>query len=309
MYLQTLISTTVLVLLVAQQVTTLKPSPRIDEPSRFNRNLEKSNQFKQSGDKHQDKHVERYIMRTEIEERILINEPYKSLIQTTTRFALAQSGVSRHVDIETVMDIVNDTGYMLSRPSVFSKAKKVATVAVVTALTVVFFFPNSIKHPDEVLRKGTKVFGQMFPNGILDESVIRTLGSRPDDLIERFGLASNSCREHMLCRTGQFLATTFPQSSNSLIKFAKENLSSRKYRENRYIDVFLSGFADRNCSSFVAATEEEGIKQTCIANIFDSSFDFFARCPKANSTEQEQQQQQANPKFQIVKPLSKSESD
>lgn len=210
------------------------------------------------------------MKQNEIDDRITIGEPYKSLLKTTARFALAQTQVTKHINIETAMDLLNDTSYLLSKPSTLLKAIKVAAVSAATLIATIFFFPGAHQFLEAAWQDplNTLNLDKYLTNGLQERSVLAVLGSKTDETLARVGLQDNSCRERSLCYLGEMLKCSFPQTADSLTKFATDNFSSTGIRENIYGRAFISGFVDRNCSKVGLTAAQE--THNCLGSFFSS---------------------------------------
>ena len=257
-----------LVLLVAQQVSSLQPSPRVDDGYKYANSYgsykpEKGNKKAQAYD---------FGDKTEADDRIKLQEPYKSLIQTTARFVMAQTGLARHVDIETAIDVMNDTGYALSRPSILAKVLKSAVVALATLLATAFFFPNTYKFVDTAWRDPSKLLsrlGEYLPNGINERTITGLMGAKTDDFLSKIGLAESGCRELSVCQAGELMRCALPQTTETATKFIADHFSRPLYRENNYVNAFLSGLVEQNCAKFSPNETKQG---HCFGDIFGSYF-------------------------------------
>lgn len=197
-------------------------------------------------------------------DRIHISETSKMIMQTSLRFALAQSGFTKYIDLETAMDVVNDTGFMLSKPSTLAKVIRVAVIILATIMTTAFFFPGTYKFIDATIKNPTKTINldKYLSNGIYDRSILNLLGAKVEELLARVGMDDSSCQELTVCQSAKALRCVFPQSTNGLAKLVSEHYVRPKYRQNRFVNSFYSGFVDRNCSSLAKSA-----KQNCMGTI------------------------------------------
>lgn len=210
------------------------------------------------------------ISENEIEDtRIKVSEPYKSLIQTTARFALAQSRLANLVNIDTAMTMINDTFYMLSKPSTLIRVFKVISVFFATFFTSALFFPTTQKIIDRIWRDPSDALNldRFLTNGVGEKSVLDMISSRTDEALNRVGLTNNRCRERSLCYLGEVLRCAFPMTSDALSKFSNENFSSSFYKDNRYFKAFSFGFNDQNCTRVQTDLIESG---NCIGRFFNN---------------------------------------
>lgn len=197
-------------------------------------------------------------------DRIQVSETSKMILQTSLRFALAQSGFTKYMDLETAMDIVNDTGFMLSKPSNLAKVVRFVVIALATIISTAFFFPGTYKFIDATIKDPTKNIhlDKYLSSGIYDKSIISLLGAKVDELLARVGMDDSSCQELTVCQSAKALRCVFPHSTNGLAKLVSEHYVRPKYRQNRYVNSFYSGFVDCNCSSLAKTA-----KQNCIGTI------------------------------------------
>lgn len=197
------------------------------------------------------KAAEDYI-NNEIDDRIQLHEPFKSMLQTTARFALAQTQLPNHVNIDTAMSLINKAGFMLAKPSNLAKAIRMIGSVLAIFLATSFFFPGANEFVANAWRNPAHTFNldRYLTNGISENSVFAAINSKTDETMNRIGLQRHSCREQSLCYTGEILKCTFPKTSELVTKFAKDNFSNTGFSENRYASAFLSGFVNENCTKF-----------------------------------------------------------
>jgi len=204
-------------------------------------------------------------------DRITIVEPYKSIIQTTTRFALAQTKIAKHVNIETAMNFLNDAGYFLSKPVVLFKTLKMIAVTLATLLATMFFFPGAHRFAETAINDPLEALNldRYLTNGLQERSVLAAIGSKTDETLSRVGLQDDSCRQRSLCYMGEILRCSFPHTSESVTKFASEHFSNTNIKDNVYARSFISGFVDRNCTA-IGAFETGRETQHCLSSFFNS---------------------------------------
>lgn len=270
----------VAVILVATCAEGLHPEPRIESSSGSSRQSSKSSMLfkseKISNNKKQiagdydnistdtydyaDNNNASNDIKQDID-RIQVSDTSKMLLQTSLRFALAQSGVTRYVDLETAMDVVSDTGFMLSKPSNLAKATKVVVIALATLMTSAFLFPNAYKFIDAILKDPSKQLRveKYLSNGIYDKSILNLVGAKVDELLARVGMDDSACQELTVCQSAKALRCAFPQSTNGLARLFADNYTRPRYRQNKFVNAFYSGFVDRNCTS-----ETKNTKQNCM---------------------------------------------
>ena len=207
---------------------------------------------------------------SDIDDRILIAEPYKSIIQTTTRFALAQTKITKHLNIDTAKNLLNDASYLLSRPIVLLKALKFIAVTLATFMATVFFFPGAHKFAETLWQDPTNALNldRYLTNGLQERSVLAALGSKTDETLSRVGLQDNTCRQRSLCYMGEMVKCTFPHTTETVTKFVSENFSNTGAKENVYARAFISGFVDGNCTGIGGKDSHEA--NNCLGNLFNS---------------------------------------
>lgn len=207
------------------------------------------------------------------ENRIVLTEPYKSLIQATARLAVAQSSLTDYVTVDTAMDVISDAGYALSKPSTLSRVFKAVVIAIASLAASALVLPGSlmrsldatIRNPERLLK-----LDQYLPSGLSKMNILGLLHQKNEDFMARFGLNDGVCREQTVCQVGELVRCTFPRTSNVTISFIKENLSRPKYKNNKYLNAFLSGFMEQNCS-----VENDNLPKSCASNLIKS----FTFCP------------------------------
>lgn len=193
----------------------------------------------------------------EIEQRISISEPYKLLLETTTKFALAQTKVTKVVNLDTAVRILGDLGSIALRPTVLVKLVRALASAFAVLFTTTFFFPS------------TYYFMEAVWKNPIDTLSLDKLASNADEALSRMGLRDTRCREQSICHMGEILRCSFPQTSDALIKFGSENLSNAAIKEHPYPKAFILGFVDRNCGQL---SDEVRASQSasCLSNFFNS---------------------------------------
>lgn len=208
--------------------------------------------------------------RNESDTRIVIGEPYKTMIQTATRLALAQSRVTNHINIDTAMNLIGEAAHFLSKPKVLLKTLKVAMVIFVTMLATIFVFPSAHKFAGLAWHDPASALNldRHLSNGLEARSVIEVIGSKTDQTLNRVGLESNSCRQKSICYFGEIVKCSFPTTAETLTKFASENFSGSSIKENIYARAFISGFVDRNCTAVDASGPQEA--HNCLGDFFNS---------------------------------------
>lgn len=310
MKMQVSLTTKVCILVVVLQVillagliktsSGLKPGPRIDDKGKYaaqgsridkhdklhlnnNNNVEQaatqdSDKSSLSGDKSggdsQDTNNVNQEGDYEDERRITLSEPYRSLVQTSARFAIAQTSVTNYVNIDTFMDFMSDAGYALSKVSTLIVVSKAIAIVMGTLLAVAFFIPSSvirmidalIRHPERLMH-----LERYLPNGLNEMGIIGMMNEKTEEMLSRFGLNESACREQSVCQAGEFFRCAFPRISKVGIQFISENFSRPKYRSNKYLNSFLTGFIDQNCAaSELAGSEQNTVPRNCASNFMKS---------------------------------------
>lgn len=211
------------------------------------------------------------IRQNEIEERIQVSEPFKSIFQSGARFMLAQTTLPNHVSIDTAMDYINHVAYMLSKPSTLIKSVGMAAVTIVGLLLATFLSPGFYKFLEAAWSDPINALNldRYLSNGLSERSVLDVIGSTTDEALSRVGLQDGSCRERSICYMGEMMKCTFPGVSDYLTKVASENFSSSRFHDNKYFKAFTSGFVNRNCTN-VAWSSEQGENKSCLGNFMSS---------------------------------------
>ena len=260
MQLKVVTITIVVTLLVAQQASSAQTGDAVaNQQAASNSTGENQTSFNE-------------IENNDDDQRIIIVEPYKSLLQTTTRFALAQTQVTQHMNIDTAMNLLNQIAYSLAKPIILLRVIKSIVVLLASLMTTAFFFPGAQKFLEAVWRDPNEAFqlDRYMRNGIQGRSVLAAIGSSTEETLNRVGLQDYSCRERSLCYIGEILKCSFPDSSEKVTNFVTENLSSSAGKENVYARAFVSGFVDRNCT-LVGLTNPNETKN-CLGDFFHSIF-------------------------------------
>lgn len=208
------------------------------------------------------------VQQNEIDDRIHVSEPYKTFLQTSARFALSHTKLSKHVDLETAMDLINSAGYMLSKPSVLIKTVEAVAVVIVLLLTMTFLSPSSYKFIESAWRDPANAFNldRYLSNGLNETSVLATIGSRTEDVLARVGLQAMSCQERSLCYMGEILNCTFPKTAETMTKFAKDHFPNSSIKDYRLARAFIAGFSERNCTKLPT----DGGSHSCLGNFFNT---------------------------------------
>lgn len=209
------------------------------------------------------------MMQNDIDDRIIVGEPYKSLIQTTARFALAQSKISNHVHIDTAMRVLNNASWLLAKPKNLMKVFKMIAVTMASLTATIFFFPGAWGFLRAAWEdpSNTMNLDKYLTNGISERSALSMLTSKADDALSRVGLDDSSCRERSLCYLGEILKCSFPYTSESLARIASDSFSGTNLRENVYSRAFLTGFIDHNCTKVMSEGEDS---HNCLSNFFNT---------------------------------------
>lgn len=213
----------------------------------------------------------RYEDKNEIDDRILISEPYKSLIQTTTRFALSNTQISKHVNVDIVMNFLNDAGYMLAKPIVLLSVVKAVAVIVGTLMLGVFFLPGAPQFIEAAWRNPIKAFGfkKYLSNGMYEKSVLAVLNTRTEELLARLGLDNDGCRQKSLCHVGEMIRTAMPQKSKAAVKFWRENFANIRLSDDPNFEALTSGLSNGTCSG-VSSNEVRKEVPMCVGNFMNT---------------------------------------
>lgn len=209
-----------------------------------------------------------FIRQNEIEDRINLPEVYKTVLQTSTRFMLANTKLTKHVDIDTAMDVLSSAGNMLSKPSVLIKTVEAAAVVIVVMLAVTFLSPNTYKLFEAAWRDPANMLNldRYFSDGLSEKSVLSTIGSKTEDVLARIGLQAMSCQEKSVCYVGEMLNCTFPKTAETMSKFAQDHLPNSSIKDYRLAKAFIAGFSERNCTKLPT----DGGSQSCLGNFFSA---------------------------------------
>lgn len=191
-------------------------------------------------------------------QRYILAEPFKSLVQTTTRYALAQTTMPNHMSIDTAMSLLSDVAYFLSKPINMLKAMKLVTIFIASSLGLYMvpggsdFIGSLWQNPSDALN-----LDNYLSNGLSERSVLDVVSARTDEALSSVGLEANFCREKSLCHLGEILHCFLPNTSQTIIKFARENFSSNSngLKEHPMTRAFVTGFVDRNCTRISAANQ------------------------------------------------------
>lgn len=213
---------------------------------RLSSNLRRVNKIRQDPD-----FKENEIMYNEDQPDYLLPEPYKSIAQTTTRFALAQAALPEHVTIEGAMSVLNDAFYMLARKEVLMKVFKVLSTLIASSLGAALLAPDLMR---VIWRQPSKILDldQHLHGGFSEARVMQLANSTSEQVFQSVGLEARVCRERSVCYMGEILHCWLPRSSEAIIRFAKRNFapnSGQLFRSHPLGRAFLLGFVDRNCSS------------------------------------------------------------
>lgn len=208
----------------------------------------------------------------DIDTRITLSEPYKSIIQTTTRFALSQSRITKHLNIDTAMNLLNEVARFLSKPIVLLKTLKVAAVTLATILVTLFLFPGASRFADAAWQDPVNAFNldRYLTNGLQERSILEALGSRTDETLSRVGLQDGSCRQRSLCYLGEIAKCSFPHTADTITKFVSENFAESNIKDNIYARAFISGFVDRNCTGIGTGTNNPREQHNCLGTFISS---------------------------------------
>lgn len=206
------------------------------------------------------------------EKSIDIGEPYKSLLKTTARFAIAQSKLSNHFNLDTMMNLLSDATYYLARPVILIKLLKLLVPLVFSLTITIMLVPGGHSFINSLYRDpmNTLNLDRYFTNGVSEKSVLSILGTKTDETLSRVGLQDTSCRERSLCYMGEILRCSLPTTSESITKFASENFANSEIKDYVFARAFISGFVDRNCTNIGIQENSPIENRNCLANFINS---------------------------------------
>lgn len=179
------------------------------------------------------------------DDRIQVNEPFKTMIITSTKFALAQTRLPKYMQIDTAITILNNFAYMMSKPAVLIKVVKFVGVAITTIISATFFFPQTSKWMNQMLRGKIDTL-QYLSNGLSERSIVDMVNSRSDDALNSIGLDTN-CRQRSVCLVGSLIGCAYPDA----VTFVPSRLESTGLKENIYTKAFTQGLVNRTCTNIV----------------------------------------------------------
>lgn len=198
-------------------------------------------------------------------DRIKLREPYKSLIQTGVRLSISQSKLAKHLNVDTLMDFINSSAYMLSKASTLVEVIKVVGIIMGMFLASSFFYPPLLKNlmydPIHTMHMDKFLNG----NGISERSMLGMLSSSTDNFLNSIGLRDNTCRERSLCYAGDIMKCLLPNTAEAITKFASDNFSNVGLSEHKYVKAFATGFVDRNCGKMFGNGNNS---HSCFSSIF-----------------------------------------
>lgn len=180
-------------------------------------------------------------------DRIRFKEPYKSLIQTTVRLSLSQSSLANHLNIDSIMDVINRTAYTMSKASTLIKVMKIAAIVMGLLLSSLLLYPPLLKNlmhdPMHLIH-----FEKFLNNGTNEKSILGMLSSTTDNFLNTIGFRDYTCRERSLCYAGEVLRCSFPNTAEAVTKFASSNFSNISLSDHKYVKAFVTGFLEKNCA-------------------------------------------------------------
>lgn len=200
----------------------------------------------------------------------LLPEPVKTIVQATTRFALAQTSVTRHLTIDGAMSILNDAFYLLARPAVLVKVMKFFSAMLASSLGASLFMPELMdiiwrRPPTSLLQLDSHLYGNLI------ESRAMHLTSPNANLITTSDLQESenaiaSCHEKSVRYLSETLDCMMPQTSRALICFVRNNFASslETMRSHGLGRAFASGFKDYNCTLASKTTTTQSKRSTQI---------------------------------------------
>lgn len=184
----------------------------------------------------------------------LLPEPVKTIVQATTRFALAQTSVTRHLTIDGAMSIINDAFYLLARPAVLVKVMKFLSALLASSLGASLFLPELMdliwhKPPTSLLQLDSHLYGNLIESRAMhflssSASNGHFMDSEPNST------DSQSCHEKAIRSLSETMDCLMPQTSKALICFFRNNFASslETIRAHNLGRAFASGFKDYNCT-------------------------------------------------------------
>lgn len=183
---------------------------------------------------------------------LVMAEPYKSLLQFTTRLALTRTNLSKHIDLDNAMSLLSDVAYFLSKPSHLMLAVKLVSVFVVSSLGLSFLLPGGSRFVESVWQDPSNSLDldRYLSNGTSEQSVLEVVNARTDEAWSRVGDEARLCRQVSMCHFGEILHCFLPRTSKMVIKFARDNFSSKSnpFKNRPMAEAFVSGFVERNCT-------------------------------------------------------------
>lgn len=203
----------------------------------------------------------------ELYKTLVIAEPYKSLIQSTTRLALAQTTIPNHVGLETMMSLLTDATNMLIKPGNLLVAIKLIFALLIPVLGLAILLPGGPTFLMSVWQDPLNL-DTFYRTRIADDRTLSVVSLSTEEFIQRVGLSNKKCRERSVCHFGQLIRYLAPETSQSLIKFARSNLSSSssEFRKHSLVRAFILGFVDRECKSLDQTLEPA--KGVCMGDMF-----------------------------------------
>ena len=175
------------------------------------------------------------------QEVLVIVEPYKSLIQTTARYALTNSRASKYLDVERTMTLINNSVYYLAKTLPLVLVFKLVALTLVALSIGLFIVPDALWHnPVHVL--GLEKY--VSASGLSDQSLLEAVNARTEELMAQFGLEDDACRRKTWCHLGDTLKLAAPS-------YARARLPR---------ELFTSEFMAGQC-------EQISVPESCPANI------------------------------------------
>lgn len=184
------------------------------------------------------------------DDRIHIAEPYANLLQMAIRFALAQTPISRHVNIDAAMEILTTAAIMLSKPSYLITFIEASAILIVFFLTLTFFYPPSYVYAETIWRnpQGSLNLDNFLHSGISEKSILDLITSKTNDMLDNIGIHEESRRQKTLCYFGEAFKCSLPKTSDALTKIGSNFFSSNGIKDNIFATAFVAGFVDQDCS-------------------------------------------------------------
>lgn len=207
------------------------------------------------------------------DDRIIIAEPYKSLVQTTTRFAITNTKLSKHFNVDNIMNVLNSVGYLMARTSIIFAIAKAAAVSFVSIMVGLFFMPGALHYLDAAWRNPTKTLGldKYMSNGLYEKSVLKALHDGTDQILNQVGFNDEKCRVKTFCHLGEMGKLMAPNKSRATVSFMRQYFANVKLPNDPHMNAYTTGLVDGSCQNYVTNTT------SCLGNFMDSFMKSFLR--------------------------------